>query len=158
MPKAENLILAGGFALLAAALVMGVWSWSETAATRGWRTVEGRVIESRAECQRVRTRYGQGITYVPVVRYAYDVAGEGLTSRRVYPGTPRQWTEEAELAAFLADHYPPGARVTVHYDPQDPHEAALRIESDYGLALVLGGTGLWFALMGWGLRALARRQ
>ncbi len=158
MPKMETLILAGGLILLAAALAMAAWSWSETAPVRGWRTAGGRVIESRTQFQQVQTRYGQGITYTPVVRYAYEADGARLTGERVYPGTPIEWPDEAELAAFLAENYPPGASVTVHYDPENPGEAALIIESDYSLAWVLGGTGLWFTFMGWGLLALNKRR
>lgn len=143
--------------LAAGALAMAAWSWSETAPTRAWRSVQGRVIESRAQFRQSQTRYGRGLTWVPVVRYVYEAGGARLTGERVYPGTPREWADEAELVAFLAEHYPAGAAVTVHFDPEQPATAALRIESDYILAWVLGGTGLLFGFIGLGLRALLRQ-
>ena len=158
MPRAETLILAWGLALLAAAAGMAAWSWSETAKTRDWQRVEGRVIETRTQFQHSQARYGVSLTWTPVVRYAYEVDGRRLTGVRVYPGTPRQWSDEAELTDFLAETYPPGAPVTVHYDPADPRMAALLIESDYTWTWILGGTGLWFAFLGWGLRRLERRR
>ena len=157
MLKAENLFLTLGVALLAAALAMAAWSWSETASTRGWHRVGGRVIEHREAFKQSQTRYGQSLTWVPVVRYSYEVGGTRLIGERVYPGTPREWAERGEIAAFLAEHYPPGAAVTVYYNPANPRLAALRIESDYSWTWVLGGTGLLFLVIGAVLRPLIRR-
>jgi len=155
--KTENLLPAAGVLLLVAAAAVAVWRWSETAATRGWRNVEGRVLESRTQFLKGRSRYGQSLTWTPVVRYSYGAAGQRLTSERVYPGEPKEWTDEAELAAFLAENWPPGAPVTVHYDPENPRIAALRIEGDYGLSLGLGLPGLILCAIGLVFPPLIRR-
>ncbi|RYE79605.1 MAG: DUF3592 domain-containing protein, partial [Hyphomicrobiales bacterium] len=62
-------------------------------------------------------------TYLPVVEFAYTVESNRLHSRQVKLGLEVSGSES--FAQGIADRYPAGAPVEVHYDPQDPSNAAL---------------------------------
>ena len=90
-------------------------------ASQAWPAVPGTVLESAVR------RYGRSVEtrwrYYPAVRYRYEVEGRAYTGRRLY-FDEMAWASRSS-AARLAHKYPPGATVTVRYDPDDPARALL---------------------------------
>jgi hypothetical protein len=85
--------------------------------TLGHASVEGRVTK----CQVTEDAGEDGPTYGIDVEYAYQVAGQPYTSDRVRD-LP-MWGRGSAMR--FADDHPPGSRVTVFYDPDDPSDAVL---------------------------------
>lgn len=61
----------------------------------------------------------------PVVRYSYHADGQDRTSTRV-TAPPGEEITACHKARRIAESYPPGTSVTVHYLPDDPDTAFLR--------------------------------
>ncbi|CAN7387572.1 DUF3592 domain-containing protein [Bosea sp. LjRoot90] len=88
-----------------------------------WPVTQGEIVSSVVE-QRRTTDDGRTRTiYLPVVEFAYTVGGNRLHSRQVKLGLEVSGSES--FAQKIAARYPAGAPVDVHYDPQDPSNAAL---------------------------------
>lgn len=88
-----------------------------------WPVTQGEIVSSTVE-QRSSTENGRTRkTYIPVVEFAYMVGGSRLHSRQVKLGLEVSGSES--FARKIADRYPAGAPVEVHYDPHDPSNAAL---------------------------------
>ena len=116
-------------------------------ASRAWPVVPGTVLESEVR------RYGHSVEtgrrYYPAVRYRYEVEGRSYVGKRLY-FDEMAWSSRSS-AARLAHKHPPGATVTVRYDPDDPARALLEPglsgAGNYGVlgcALVL--VGLFFVV------------
>jgi hypothetical protein len=123
MPEADVpvMLLAGLFG--AAALLFFVGHRRYLARANAWPITPGEVVSSSIE-QRRSTQNGKTrTTYLPVVEFAYTVEGNRLHSRQVKLGLEVSGSES--LAQGIVDRYPAGSPVEVHYDPQDPSNAAL---------------------------------
>jgi hypothetical protein len=100
----------------------GEWNRAQAHASRGWPTVPGLVQESRVDSK--GTQYGR--LYRLVLSYHYD-----LGHREAYDGDMAafgpSWVKDREAIEALAQKYPVGAKVTVHYDPDDPKTAVLEL-------------------------------
>jgi hypothetical protein len=111
------------------------------AATRTWPSTTGTVVSSgtHAFTRPSSSRSGGSPTtsYMPVVEYAYEVAGRKLTSRSV-----RFQTEIAgsqNYAEKISAAYPVGKVVKVFYDPDEPSRTALEFRSGWlWIPLALG--------------------
>lgn len=111
----------------AVALSMGVKVARETARTRGWPTVPGRVL-----AKSVGRSIGRGRTNALRVKYAYSVEGKDYESERVHPlGEVGYHDAQARIDA-LPDPVP------VHYDPTDPSRSFL---------LPMPGSTTWIAIV-----------
>ncbi|PZR93967.1 MAG: hypothetical protein DI537_09045 [Stutzerimonas stutzeri] len=124
MPEADVpvMLLAGLFG--AAALLFFVGHRRYLARANAWPITPGEVVSSSIE-QRRSTQNGKTrTTYLPVVEFAYTVEGNRLHSRQVKLGLEVSGSES--LAQGIVDRYPAGSPVEVHYDPQDPSNAALK--------------------------------
>jgi len=98
----------------AVSLSMGVKTARESARTRGWPTVPGRVLSKE-----VGRSIGRGRTHALRVKYAYSVAGKDYESARVHPlGEVGYPDAQARIDALPA-------AVPVHYDPADPSRSFL---------------------------------
>jgi len=60
----------------------------------------------------------------PEVSYSYEVGGQVLQGGGLRVGVPRYFNKLAKAEA-LANQYPVGSQVTVHYDPAAPSNTAL---------------------------------
>lgn len=123
MPDADVpvMLFAGLFG--GAALLFFVGHRRYLARANAWPVTAGEVVSSTVE-QRHSTQNGKTrTTYLPVVEFAYTVEGNRLHSRQVKLGL--EVSGSASFAQGIADRYPAGSPVEVHYDPQDPSNAAL---------------------------------
>jgi hypothetical protein len=97
--------------------------WRHTDAQRRFLTTEGEVLASRI---RQHTDGEGGTTYRPIIRYRYTVNGRQHTSKR-YDFADFGTGNRGHVAGIV-DAHPPGKRVTVYYDPDDPAQAVLHVE------------------------------
>lgn len=138
MPDADVpvMLFAGLFG--AAALLFFVGHKRYLARANAWPVTAGEVVSSAVE-QRYSTENGRTrTTYLPIVEFAYTVGGNRLHSRQVKLGLEMSGSES--MAQTVVDRYPAGAPVEVHYDPQDPSNAAL--ENPTGTNWILLGVAL----------------
>ena len=111
--------------------------WSTRASAR-WPVAEGRVTGGRIEIvERARGKSAimYDTEYLPVVTYAYEVAGTRCSND--IPAIRLKSREEAEE---VLRSYPVGTPLRVYYDPDDPGTAVLQTgdESAFrGLGLTL---------------------
>lgn len=123
MPEADVpvMLFAGLFGLMALLFFVGHRRY--LARANAWPVTQGEivsgVVEQRGSTENGRTR----TTYLPVIEFAYTVAGSRLHSRQVKLGLEMSGSES--FAQAIVDRYQVGAKVDVHYDPQDPSNAAL---------------------------------
>jgi hypothetical protein len=86
-------------------------------------------------------RRGRSITYFDALRLTYDytVNGQPYTGQRLrLDGQPTP--AESAAGRTLLDRYPPGAPVTVYYDPANPASAVL--QRDPPTDVLIAGAGL----------------
>jgi len=92
--------------------------------SRSWPTVRGFVKTSRIESR--PTRLGEVYRLVLNYRYAVkDVHYHGETAE-----FGPAWIKDNELLETLAEKYPAGATVSVHYDPEAPETSALETSDE----------------------------
>ncbi len=102
-----------------------------------------------------------GTSYGIAVRYEYAVGGETYSGDRFAFGEVK--TPERDYWQGVVDRHPPGAAVTVYYDPERPGESVLHLEIHGSLWLkllfmqpfVLTGAGL-VAGVAWSFLSRAR--
>ncbi|MFM9996229.1 MAG: DUF3592 domain-containing protein [Phycisphaerales bacterium] len=139
-----------GFALLftAFAVVFEVsFSYSGSAskvreqrASASWPGVQGTVVSARA----IERRKRGGPTFRPEIEYDYTVNGTVHRSDRYR--VMHNW-RTTSLAEELVARHPPGAAVTVYYDPSDPARAVLSPGGAWGDT----GTITLFRVIVWAL-------
>jgi hypothetical protein len=88
--------------------------------SQSWPSVPGIVQSSKIE---KRLNGVPMMIYRLALTYRYDVDGRPYHGDTVQFG-PR-WAASRRLIEKLAEKYPGGAAVTVHYDPKDPNVAVL---------------------------------
>lgn len=124
--------------------------------SRRWPTVEGRIIHSLVEMHRERPSQGrEEVTYVPRIKYEYEVQGRrytadgvgfGLMTTRV--GFGGMFSNAEGRVRKLVDRYPVGRRVPVCYNPRRPSVAALERWHAVGTSVMLVLIGTLFLLFG----------
>lgn len=128
------------------------------AAVRRWPTINGQIVSSSIhEFQRrrdkpLRTMRGLKMMktmYMPVVEYSYTVGGRDFSSRSIWDGT--EVSGSRDYARRVADRYPVGKTVVVHYDPADSAKAALVVGGNWHWAM-LAGAIIAFAVALWSTR------
>jgi hypothetical protein len=137
--------IVAGVALCGIALHKGLRCWSAGA----WPTVAGEVIHSDTEDQESEED-GDGSTttrYRAWVRYRYTVNGKAYVGRNVSRGFEWHWF--AWTARRVANRYPEGKRVRVHYRAADPDDSTIESGVTFASILVLAAG---IALIAWGLR------
>jgi hypothetical protein len=108
-------------------------------------TVEEHVHQGGGRFGRFR-RYST-YTFYPEVTYTYTVNGKDYEND-VYRYSEQGMTElEAER---VVNQYPEGASSTCYYNPADPEEAVLNLQSDTRGMYLMGALGLVFGLLGLG--------
>ncbi|HCC78684.1 MAG: hypothetical protein A2X25_10225 [Chloroflexi bacterium GWB2_49_20] len=92
-----------------------------------WETTGGKILAVRLnECppsENVQKDSQTGLTYQPVVDYAYSANGVEHTGNNLFPGDCDNFSKE-DAQAFL-DKYPVNSFVPVRYNPSDPSKSAL---------------------------------
>lgn len=114
-------VIAGGFAALSLLGVGGVvqWRWRAVAMSR-WPTAKGSVTSSWDMLDGER------------MNYAYSVGARRYVGHQV--GIVRQGRSTLDAAAQeIVEKYPPGADVTVYYDPKHPATAVLEPRNMQGV-------------------------
>ena len=108
-----------------------------------WPTVQGQVLTRSVEERRTFTRRGNVITYVPKLRYEFEIAGQGYQSDSIQLGLKDVGTceETEQIIGAMA----PGAPVQVHYDPEYPQFAVLQSAGQRPLQTIMGAV-LLFAI------------
>ena len=116
-----------------------VQSRKKAQASQGWPSTAGLINESRvAHSTHTDTDGDSSDSYTPYIEYTYQVGGQTYTGRDLTFGFTQGYGNEAKAQSVLAK-YPPGAQVSVYYDPTDPRQAVLeRQAGGYGVGLVLG--------------------
>lgn len=140
---------AGGIA----AIISGIAQWERLAAARRWASVDGEVHTARVIEQEDPNPDHRGMVYKPDIRYSYVVGGVE------HAGSRRQLIVVAPLSRAYAQgvvqRYPPGHRVTVYYDPDNPRDAVLEIPDSsivpalyivVGVAISIIGIHKWWHL------------
>ena len=116
-----------GFALLVS---LFIWGFQRTAARqRAWPTVSARVEKSAVhEFQELEERDSGSdrwrTMYRSEVIYGYEVAGVRYTGDMATSGTKISSNIES-IALRAAEKYPVGAKIDVHYNPDNPAETAI---------------------------------
>ncbi len=85
-----------------------------------WPATPGVVRDSLVESQ---TEKGAAEAHRTVVLYTYFVDGAGYLADRVSQSDA--WSADRAAAEAIVEKYPPGAQVSVHYNPENPGEAFL---------------------------------
>lgn len=127
-----------GFALFMA--LMGHALRRQVMQAQGWPTVEGRIESARVDSFLSREagphQSGAYVSprwqrlYRPDVVYRYTVDGVEYRGTQISPGG-RVYATFAQLARQRIQPFRPGARVTVHHDPDNPAQALLETKA-YG--------------------------
>ena len=107
-----------------------------------WPSVPGKIVSSKV----ASTGRTSGDVPIARVKYAYQVNGTSYTSTRISHndyGSNIEGQQEGIVA-----RYPPGASVTVHYNPADPASAILESRIPFVSYITLAG-GLVFLLVGY---------
>ena len=121
---AGTLALVGTFALKA---------MRSARASRGWPVATGTVLSGDIQKTERDSDYGTSVSYVPRLRYAYEVGGRRYESDRIRFGK----IEEDEAGAReILERYAVGSPVQVRYDPKNPSQATLETKAG-GVGLIL---------------------
>lgn len=127
----------GGSALLVnVILLVSIFAAQrKTSAARNWPTAFGTVVESQLEAR--RSSNNRGWVNYPRVVYTYSVGGQSYASDRISPGLEVGGTSAPGVVA----KYPVGSQVKAYYNPQNPSDAILEINTPASVKI------LWLVLV-----------
>lgn len=136
------LALGGGGLLF---IFCGLIIWHKVKESCKWPKVEGEIVSSEV-VSGLNPPYKGNITCIaePGIRYKYAVDGKEYEHNKV-AFFHIQNTSSAD-AQKVTDKYPKGAKVTVYYNPQNPQEALLELESPRHM-LIIAGVGVIMVLV-----------
>jgi hypothetical protein len=147
---AAFVLLGGVFAL------KGVSLTRQGRVSARWPVASGRILEVRGEVKLVENnndrRHRDDAFFGATVKYAYQVNGRDYFSTRLYAGRP-VFGGSPKIAQDIIAKYPPGASISVFYNPANPAEAMLEPLNfaNAKLALIVaigfGGFGLLALLL-----------
>jgi hypothetical protein len=135
-------VLCGGFFLL---LFLGVGIWlivrsirerNKVDESQGWPTTLGQVIQNSV-AESVATSDDGVTSYHPEITYSYKVHGQDYESSRIMIGAVPSGSQKS--ARDVTARFPPGASVTVYYNPSDPRESILERKSKSASASMVIG-------------------
>jgi hypothetical protein len=124
--------------------LVALWMWRHVTRAvrraRGWPTVPGTILE-----RGVGERMSQARSFLPLVRYAYEVDGVDYANDQVY--LIRRTGNLRPVIQRLVDGLPDP--VPVHYDPGDPASSYLIVNprSTAWVLLLFGIGAVLLALM-----------
>ncbi len=114
---------------------------AQVRATEEWPTTDGKVISASVESRGT----GNQVTYHALILYEFRLHGTVFHGTRLGIGN-QNFHNRAE-AQRVADRYPPGRDVLVHYNPSVPGESVLDPGSTAWFWVVVGLGGV-FVLLG----------
>lgn len=140
------LILCGGALVFAILMLIAVVQWKKVAEARAWPVARGRILESRVT---EGSDSDGGTTYIPVIKYEYQVGHEIYTNDLLAFGS-RNLTEggsrgEKKAHAAVAKYFV-GRDVEVRYHPRQPANSVLEVRSV--IANMLAFIGVLFLFTG----------
>lgn len=123
------------------AVYFGYQMYEDSIASETWPVVSGTIISSGV----VEIEDDEGTSYKPQVIYEYVANDSNIEGHRITFG--QMSYSNYQYAQAIADQYPVGQPVEVHYDPDNPDKAVLEpgVQSS---AWIIMGFGDFFALMG----------
>ena len=145
MSRPRRFTIGFGVAMILFAIGFMIWDGQRIGAARGWPSAPGRIVESWVAAQ------GSGRsahTFGPRVRYEYRVGGRTYRNASIYLTAFQDYDDEAGAREFLRP-YAVGAAVPVYYNPANPQDSALLIESQGGPMIFLILIGLMVAAGGY---------
>ena len=118
-------------------LIIALRSRKKAKASQSWPTVPGTVTAASLQENREIDEDGSvSYTYEPVVQYRYAVMGHEYVGSKIAFGANTFGRAQAEQKV---NAYPPGAAVTVHYNPDKPEEAVLETQAAGGSVFLIVG-------------------
>jgi hypothetical protein len=139
-------ILAINFGVIG--LVYSFLYWSKLNAdgmSKNWPSVPGKITTSRTE-ERIYNSHTSGmhltrsVSYEPVVKYSYEVAGTLYHAKRIgnsiYSGTTPNAVER------WVKLFPANTTVPVYYNPADPNDAVLIPKTNNNIFEFIGGMAI----------------
>jgi hypothetical protein len=145
MSRPRRVTIGFGLAMILFAIGFMIWDHQRIGAANGWPSAEGRVVESWVAAR------GSGRAahvFTPMVRYEYRVGGRTFRNASLYLTAFQDYDDAAGAQEFLLS-YPVGAVVPVHYNPANPQDSALLIESQGGPMIFIILIGLMVAAGGY---------
>lgn len=129
-------------------IIFGLFTLREASRSRGWATVEGRVVSANVNVFTGKS----GTTWRPIVIYSYSVGGIRFMSSRIafHPVAAADRAGAAKVAA----QYPAGRTIPVFYDPRDPEQAVLEPGGNPWVPIIGGGA---FSMLAVWMRILRGR-
>lgn len=118
---------------------------SEQRASASWPGVQGTVVSAKV----VERRRRGGPSFRPAIEYDYTINGTAHRSDRYR--VIDNWRKTSQAADIVARH-PPGAAITVYYNPSDPTRAVLSPGGAWGDtgAITLFRVIMWaLSIAGW---------
>ena len=103
--------------------------------SHSWPVTKGIITEAN-----IKTKEDEeyGTTYIPIVRYTYDVDGMGYEGKRIAFGSDMAFGIRKKAVEYLAA-YPVDAEVSVYYNPEKPNEAVLQqVAQRTAVGIVIG--------------------
>lgn len=143
-------ILSGAFALVGLPMVwLARRTFARDAAARAWPRVPGLVTASGVQHGTTTVREKSGASYDrpvarPTILFTYTVDGRQLESTTLSRQADT-WTSREAAEQAIAP-YPPGTKVEVLHDPQDPTVAYLEVHRSIGAVILLCFGGLWLGI------------
>ena len=128
LPNARNPNLATLTGLMGlAAFLISFAFWRRISQAGSWPAVPGVVtfcgIEEVFDGDATSGSSSRTRSYRTNIEYTYTVAGNTYTGRQIRLGVTKSGSQSSAQA--IADRYPIGAKVEVHYDPRNPGDAAI---------------------------------
>ena len=117
----------------------GALSYRNALATQSWPTAEGRITFSEI----YESRDEDGTSYGLNIGYNYAVEDRPYTGTRI---SLTDYSSSRNYAEGLAEEYPVGKTVQVHYDPADPTKSVLETGANW-VQYLLMGMGCCFGLV-----------
>jgi len=145
MSRPRRFTIGFGLAMILFAIGFMIWDHMRIGAASGWPSVDGRIVESWVD-ERGTGRAAH--VFMPRVRYEYRVGGRTYRNASLYLTAFQDYDDEAAAQDFLRP-YAVGAAVPVYYDPANPQDSALLIESQGGPMIFIILIGLMVAAGGW---------
>lgn len=145
------LLLALGLLFAAGGTGYYLYASSRIASAADWPTAQGQVVDSLIDSETRRSGSGSSRretqVWIARITYRYEAGGQSLTGNRIWLTAQTDFSTPEAARSFIAA-YPPGGAVAVHYDPANPADAALIIESKLWPILILAGVGGVLILLG----------
>jgi hypothetical protein len=127
------------FPIIAAALANAIFELASAKLSTRWLAVDGCVTDSAVKAVEHSRRAWIGwetyYSYRPAVAYEYEAAGRQYKNDLIAFGLGSLDTRE-EAEAMLG-RFPKGARVRVHYDPDDPQSSVLQMAGGWALRAIV---------------------